>query len=223
MAKFHLSLYCLVLLISGCVSAPSNAQSGAPFISCDQDPSRQKSRSKELQEIVDEDQKDRTPPIDWSKVQPRDELHRKRVGEIFGEGCFKTAEDYAAAALVYQHGNIPDHFFQTFLWAKRAVELGDSKQKWLMAAGIDRYLTKSGYKQLFATQASKDGSNPCWCMEEIESSFPEKLRIEYGKKSLKEALQWVDSLNEENPSCKPTPFCQKNLKNSPAGSVPGFW
>lgn len=223
MAKSYFSLYCVVLLISGCASAPSNAQTSATFIPCDQDPGRQKLRSKELQDIVDEDQKYRTPPVDWSKLQPRDEVHRKRVGEIFGEGCFKTAEDYAAAALVYQHGNIPDHFFQTFLWAKRAVELGDPKQKWLMAAGIDRYLTKSGYKQLFATQASKDGSDPCWCMEEIERTFPEKLRIEYGKKSTKEALQWVDSLNEGNSSCKPTPFCRKGLKNSPAGLVPGFW
>lgn len=223
MAKSYFSLYCFALLISGCVSAPSNAQTGTTFIPCDQDPTRQKLRSKELQDIVDEDQKDRTPPVDWSKLQPRDEVHRKRVGEIFGEGCFKTAEDYAAAALVYQHGNIPDHFFQTFLWAKRAVELGDPKQKWLMAAGIDRYLTKSGYKQLFATQASKDYPNPCFCMEEIESTFPEKLRIEYGKKSVKEALTWVDSLNEGNPACKPVKYCQKGFKNSPAGSVPGFW
>lgn len=223
MAKFVISLYCFIFLIFGCVSAPSIAQTSTSFIPCDQNSDRQKLRSKELQEIVGEDQKDRTSPVDWSKVQPRDEARRKRVGEIFGEGCFKTAEDYAAAALVYQHGNIPDHFFQTFLWAKRAVELGDSKQKWLMAAGIDRYLTKSGYKQLFATQASKDSADPCFCMEEIESTFPENLRVEYGKKSLKEALEWVDSLNENNPSCKPTKFCQKSFKNSPAGSVPGFW
>jgi hypothetical protein len=32
-----------------------------------------------------------------------DVLRRKRVGEIFGEGCFSKAQDFAAAALVYQH------------------------------------------------------------------------------------------------------------------------
>lgn len=161
--------------------------------------------------------------VDWKLVQPRDEARRKRVGEIFGEGCFKTSEDFAAAALVYQHGNIPDHFFQTFIWAKRAVELGDPKQKWLMAAGIDRYLVKSGHKQLFATQASKENAKPCWCLEEVESTFSEKLRIEYGKKSLREMLAWVQSLNLDNKDCKSTDFCEKGFKDSPKGSIPGFW
>ncbi|MBN8542513.1 MAG: hypothetical protein J0L82_19135 [Deltaproteobacteria bacterium] len=161
--------------------------------------------------------------VDWKLVQPRDEARRKRVGEIFGEGCFKTSEDFAAAALVYQHGTIPDHFFQTFIWAKRAVELGDPKQKWLMAAGIDRYLVKSGRKQLFATQASKENARPCWCLEEVESTFPEKLRIEYGKKSLREMLAWVQSLNLGNTACKSIDFCEKGFKDSPKGSIPGFW
>jgi hypothetical protein len=197
--------------------------SNPTYLPCDQDPVRQKVRAQELQEIVARDQADRTEPVDWNQVQPRDEQNRKRVGEIFGEGCFKTAEDYAAAALVYQHGNFPDHFFQTFLWAKRAVELGDQKQRWLMAAGIDRYLVKSGFKQLFATQVFKGSSDPCWCLEPVEATFPDKLRIEYGKKSLKEALAWVKSLNESHPSCQPAKFCQKNFKNSPAGTVAGFW
>ncbi len=223
MAKSYFSLCCFAFLISGCVSAPTSAQTNASFIPCHLDPSRQKMRSQELKDIAAEDRKARTPPVDWSKLQAPDEVRRKRVGEIFGEGCFKTAEDYAAAALVYQHGEVPDHYFQAFLWAKRAVELGDSKQKWLMAASIDRYLTKSGYKQLFATQVSRDGSDPCFCMEEVESTFPEKLRVEYAKKSLAEALKWADSLNVNNPSCRPNNYCVKGLKNSPACTVPGFW
>ena len=221
----HFSVQILLFtFLSGCTTFPSQqAHAEPPFLPCPQDSSRLKLRSEELQIIVKEDQQDRTPPIDWQKVAPRDEARRKRIGEIFGEGCFKEAQDYAAAALVYQHGVLPDHFFQTFLWAKKAVELGDPAQKWLMAAGIDRYLVNIEHKQLFATQASKPNMNDCWCLEEVEKTFPERTRVEYGKKTLKEALDWVDSLNESDPKCKPAKFCNKGFKSSPAGTVPGFW
>lgn len=225
MNRYTLVLQILITLqLCACTSVPfpAHAESSA-FITCPQDPARQKLRSEELQAIVKEDQQDRTPPIDWQRVAPRDEARRKRIGEIFGEGCFKEAQDYAAAALVYQHGVIPDHFFQTFLWAKKAVELGDPSQKWLMTAGIDRYLVNIGHKQLFATQASKPNMTDCWCMEEVETTFPEKTRIKYAKKSLKQALEWVDSLNEGAPACQPAKFCNKGFKASPTGTVPGFW
>lgn len=212
----------LSLLGSGCATVPQ-AQASSGFKSCLEDSERQTLRSRELQTLVKEDQDDRTPPIDWVRVLPRDEARRKRIGEIFGEGCFKTAKDYGAAALVYQHGNVPDHFFQTFLWAKRAVELGDASQNRLMAMGIDRYLVNIGHKQLFATQASKPALNDCWCLEDLEKSFPEKMRVELVQKSLSEALQWVDSLNEGKPACRPAKFCAKSLKDSPRGTVAGFW
>lgn len=211
-----------ILFLTGCASV-TQVQASSSFKHCHEDPERQAVRSQELRKLVKEDQSDRTPPIDWQRVSPRDEARRKRVGEIFGEGCFRSTEDYAAAALVYQHGNVPDHFFQTYLWAKRAVELGDSSQKRLMAMGIDRYLVNIGHKQLFATQASKPTMNDCWCLEELEKSFPEKKRVELSQKSLAEALQWVDSLNENRLSCKPAKFCTKGLKDSPRGTVPGFW
>ncbi len=93
------------------------------------------------------------------EVQKRDETRRKRVGEIFGEGCFSTSEDYAAAALVYQHGDTPDHFFQTYIWSKRAV-------------------VNTGHKQLFGSQAMRPGptESTCWCLDQIEKTFPDKRR-----------------------------------------------
>ena len=216
------SLILFVLFLTGCTTVPQ-ARANSTFKQCPDDPERQALRSQELRTLVKEDQDDRTASIDWVRVLPRDEARRKRIGEIFGEGCFKTAEDYAAAALVYQHGNIPDHFFQTYIWAKRAVELGDPSQKRLMAMGIDRYLVNIGHKQLFATQASKPSMNDCWCLEEVEKSFPEKKRVELAQKSLAEMLQWVDSLNKDQPTCKPATFCAKRFKDSPQGTVPGFW
>lgn len=223
-----MKLYCLLLLVvlitPACVTA-NRAIASQPFTQCPSDPAKQELRSKELQDIVKADQDDREIPADkinWEQVLPRDESRRKRIGEIFGEGCLKNEKDYSAAALVYQHGNVPDHFMQTFLWAKRAVELGDPSQSRLMAMGLDRYLVNIGHKQLFATQASKP-MNECWCLEEVEKSYPEKDRIKIAQKSVQDALQWVDSLNNNQASCKPAKFCQKNLKESKQGIVPGFW
>lgn len=220
----------LVFLFSvGCATSSTSvalaqaSASGTMLVTCAEDPLKQKARSEELQKIVNEDQKDRVGNVDWSKVVARDEARRQRVGAIFGEGCIKSAQDFAAAALVFQHGVVPEHYFQTFLWAKRAVELGDVSQKSLMAKGIDRYLVNTNRRQLFATQASKVNADKCWCLEEVEKTFPEKLRLEYEKMSLEQALKGVDMLNQAEPSCRPAKFCKKGFKESPAGTIPGFW
>lgn len=191
---------------------------------CQGQPEHQAQRSKELQDIVIADQADRSPEdpsqMDWSLIGPRDEVRRKRVGEIYGEGCINSAADYAAAALVYQHGIIPDHFFQTFLWAKRAVELGDASQSRLMEMGIDRFLVHSGKRQLFGTQLGKPSLDPkaCWCIEELETSFPELRR----KESRAKTEAYLNRLNAGN-DCDPSLMCEKPLEPSPPGTVPGFW
>lgn len=218
-------LLLLILLITGCASVSPRVLANTLFMSCQNDPVRQELRSKELQALVKADQDDRVVPADktnWEQVLPKDEARRMRVGEIFGEGCFKDAKDYAAAALIYQHGNTPDHFYQTFLWAKKAVDLGDTSQSRLMAMGLDRYLVNIGHKQLFATQATKP-ANGCWCLEGVERSYPEKNRLKFAQKSLQEALQWVDSLNNNQPGCQSTKICLKHLLDSKSGMIPGFW
>ncbi len=204
----------------------SVASLGEAFTLCSFDKDKQLIRSKELAEIVKADQDARKnfqnmSPEDMQKMAIDDSKRRMRIGEIFGEGCFSTAEDYAAAALVFQHGAIPEHFFQTFLWAKKAVELGDKEQMRLMALGLDRYLVNSGYKQLFASQAIKPNGEKCWCLHQIEKSFPEKIRIKYMGNTLEKQISWVNELNKGQ-LC-PNIYCAQNLKKTPRGSVPGFW
>lgn len=190
---------------------------------CADDPLRLALRSAELQALKQADQADRIPPIDWKIVFSRDEARRKRVGEIFGEACFNTAQDYAAAAMIFQHGTHPDHFFQTFIWAKRALKLGDPTQKWLMAAGLDRYLQHVGRKQLFATQATKAPGEACWCLHPVESTFPADRRFEYAGRSIAQALDWVRALNQGDSSCSSVRVCERAVLDTPMGSVPGFW
>jgi hypothetical protein len=204
----------LLLSTSACASAQEN-----PY-ACSK--ATHDLRATEIQTIVKADQDDRTNMQITPETVARDKTRRMRLGEIFGEGCFQTAADFSAAALVYQHGNAPEHFFQTFIWSKRAVELGDPSQKRMMGLGLDRYLVNTGRKQLYASQASKPNEKSCWCLEPVEKTFPDANRKAQTDRSLKEAFQWVDELNK-NTSCPAAQECEKPLANTPEGSIPGVW
>jgi hypothetical protein len=219
------TILAIALMLNGCASVPS-AQALERHFSCLEDSKRLEARSKELAEIVKADQDERhnwqsKTPEEMMKVADNDVSRRKREGEIFGEGCFSKAEDYAAAALVYQHGDAPDHFYQTFIWSRRGVELGDKSQERMMALGIDRYLVNIGQRQLFGSQATKPNESKCWCLQRIEKSFPDKRRSEIAGKSLAQALDWLKELNAGQ-IC-PISECDADLKPTPRGSVPGFW
>ena len=187
----------------------------------------QASRSNELIDLVGADQTERANFLNMSeeerlKLFENDRIRRKRVGEILGEGCFKTAEDYAAASLIYQHGDVPDHFYQAFVWANRAVQLGDLEQKQLVAMTIDRYLVSIGRRQLFASQAyASDATGGCYCLEQVETSFPDSIREAFSRPSLVENYDWLATLNQGK-NC-PNSDCTKELQPSPKGTVPGFW
>lgn len=216
LSKIFIALACLLL----------NWAHATPPKPCLQDAPRRKLRAAELQKIVQADQEDRQhwqnfDPSPWAEVAQRDLLRRQRVGEIFGEGCFSTAPDYASAALVFQHGETPDHFYQVFIWSKRGVELGDSTQKQMMALGLDRYLVSLGKKQLFGSQAFQLSQNQCFCLQQVEESFSEARRKEYTL-TLSERLEWVAQLNKDK-ECGPPSQCLEDLDPTPPGSVPGFW
>lgn len=196
----------------------------------------QKMRSKEMSDLVNSDQKDREKFEELTKnemqgpaiqkeilgLDIRDRTRRKRVGEIMGEGCLTTAADYAAAALIYQHGDVPDHYYQAFIWANRAVTLGDASQKNLVAMAIDRYLVSIGKKQLFGSQFfASEKTGWCYCLEQVEQSFPDSYRISFTKRKLSDRYAFLPGVNKEK-KCKYTE-CPMKLSPSLQGSVPGFW
>lgn len=217
--KSHLLFAVWTLIFSGCAHAATQLET------CESNPSLQKEKSAELLRIVEEDQADRAGPydsVDWNKVNPRDLKRRIRVAGIFAEGCFKSASDYASAALVFQHGTTADHYYQAFLWANEAVKLGDEAQRWLTAAGLDRYLVKIGQRQLFGTQFSKDASGN-FCIQPVEPSFPESRRIEFIKRNLKENTAHVLKGIGFKQSPEDIKDCVPALIRSPNGTLPGFW
>ena len=203
------------------VSSPSERPASCPD-------GAQSARSDELQKLSNEDQADRQgsfDSIDWSVVGPRDKARRARVAAIAAEGCLAGARDYAAAALVYQHGDTADDYFHAFTYFKKAVDLGDASQKPMLAKGADRYLVSLGYKQLFATQASRPSMSPsdCWCLQPVAQGMTEEARAQYAERTLKEAFAWVDALNDQLPQCRPAKYCATELKEPPKGALPGLW
>jgi len=210
----------LLLVALSHAGVPSKSE----YVPCRDDSKKYSARSQELQKIVAADQADRPNNILKPGAQLRDRERRKKIGSIFGEGCFKEAKDFTAAALVFQHGDEPEHFMQAFLWAKRAVELGDDSQKSLMAWGIDRYLINLGRKQLFGSQFLKQNAldpKACWCLNQTEASFPDALRLKYIGHDYQHQLEALKTLNA-GLSC-PLAECTDSLESSPAGTIPGFW
>lgn len=151
----------LLLLLA--VPIVSHAEPPFGFIPCSDEQKIHARRSQELQRLYNEDQADYRKeisehpgrPLDLKRAEEmsvNDLKRRKRVGEILGEGCLQTAEDYAAAAIIYQHGNAPDHYFQAIVFSSKAVALGNTQEKGVVAEAVDRYLVKTGNKQLFGTE-----------------------------------------------------------------------
>lgn len=180
----------------------------------------------EIKSLRDADQADRSSghksPEDWVGISARDRVRRERVGRLAADGCLHTPADYLAAALVYQHGDAPDDYLQTYRWSMKAVELGDRKGLELAALGLDRYLMNTGRKQVYASQARSMPETPdCSCLWPVEETSTDDDRRGHFRPTLAEALKWVGELNKDKPSCGPPAFCPVRAAPTPRGSIPG--
>ena len=124
---------------------------------------------------------------------------------------------------------MPEHFYQAWFFAERAVALGDEEAKWLIPRAIDRYMLNLGYKQLFGTNSvtpsdMSEATVPStfFCLWPVEDSFSDEQRVEYGITPLKEKKAEVlaripDEASFEGPEC---PF---EVPSPPKGAFPGIW
>jgi hypothetical protein len=200
-------------------SAPATSASAASW------PPSCGGASAEIARLEDADQAARKAMItaeQWPHVAEADLRRRVRISELFAEGCLKSADDFGSAALIFQHGDVPEHFLQTMLFASRAVGLGDASQKQLVALAADRYLMNTKHKQLFASQLLRMNDNPCWCMPQVEPTFPDAQRVAYVGKTLEKQRQVVKSMNAATPACTKVE-CDTPLQPTPKGTVPGLW
>ena len=99
--------------------------------------------NEELKALYEADQADRkSMDIDWSEIYPRDQARQKRVSELLESGQVRTSNDYANAAMVFQHGDDTIASGMAVEMMRKAVELDSSRNKWLLAAAIDRDLMR---------------------------------------------------------------------------------
>jgi hypothetical protein len=159
---------------------------------------------------------------EWPRIAAADLEHRMRVSELFAAGCLTTATDYGSAALVFQHGTVPEHYLQAMLFASRAVALGDPSQRSLVALAADRYLVNTKHRQLFGSQSVRMHGNPCWCMYPVERTFPDGERVAYVGKTLEQQRQGVRAMNAGKTECTKVE-CDGELQPTVKGSVPGVW
>lgn len=175
------------------------------FAACKPDVSQEIEReaitdNEELKEIYKADQSDRqSENIDWSVISERDEQRRERVKEMLDSNLVITSNDYANAAMVYQHGGDTVASGMAVKLMKKAVELDSSRSKWLLAAAIDRDLMRRGQPQIYGTQYRKMGDDNPWELYELDSTkVTDEERREYGVETLSEQRQKLRMMNKKN-------------------------
>lgn len=188
--------------------------------------------SKELKKLYEEDQAERADftHADENRLVAmlkHDRVRRIRVAEIFAKGCLKSAEDYLNAATIFQHGEVPDHFYQTYLWAKKAFDMGLEEAGAMAANGIDRYLMNTGRNQLYGGQAitepgKPNRDRPCFCLWPIESSFSDTQRKALKFRTQTQIQEWLKDMNKDRKGCS-NAVCKIDAKAVPRGSLPGVW
>jgi hypothetical protein len=149
--------------------------------------------SKSLARLYAEDQADRKVPpkdMDWSAVGPRDEARRASVVRILQAGEVRTAADYHAAAMIFQHGQGPEHIQMAYSLATigSSMDPGNKGLKWLAAAAWDRFLMQRGKPQWYGTQYMLNQNTKRFELYQVdESAVTDKERAEHGVPPLAEA------------------------------------
>jgi len=161
--------------------------------------------NKELKKIYEDDQADRLSPeargsSDMSNkhfreyVVPRDMERQNRVFEILKDDSDFDAEDYYNAAMILQHSE--DKQSEAVPLAKKSMELGFERAKWLYAASYDRMLVANGKKQKFGTQFwhPNDGEiTP----RPVDEETTDEERAKYNVPPIEEALKALKEFEEK--------------------------
>ena|SRR5687767_1960377 len=159
--------------------------------------------NEELARMHREDQADRTPaegkPIDWATVGPRDKARLARVKELYTQNRLQTGADYYHAAMILQHGEVPEDYLLAHEFCVVAISKGknDGYTKWLAAASEDRFLMNIGRPQRFATQYRSDGPNLPIKLYTVDPGVTDELRRALNVPSLARAKEKEAEINKK--------------------------
>lgn len=154
----------------------------------------------ELKSLYEQDQADRQGWQNFSQEQieqmvQRDRERRQRVEELIASAALQAPEDYFHAAMIFQHGETLDHFWQAHELARRGAELGHPTSCRLTATAYDRWLMRQGKPQKYGTQyTSKEGK---WVLYEVDPATTDAQRAEWNVPPLAQAFQLAEKMNQE--------------------------
>jgi hypothetical protein len=106
----------------------------------------------EMRKIAEADQAERRSATLSEGTETADAERRRLTLALLESGQLRSGEDFRNAALVFQHGNTPEHFLLAHTFALAALTKGDATASWLAAATLDRYLHVVGTPQIYGTQ-----------------------------------------------------------------------
>src|SRR5215471_14529068 len=153
----------------------------------------------ELQALYEQGQADRGvffEQVDHEQLQQvreRDRARRRRVEELVRSEALQAREDYFHAAMVFQHGETLDDYWQAHELAKRGAELGHPNCRWLAAAAYDRWLMNQGKPQKYGTQYIFDGDEP-YRLGDYDPTTTDEERAAWNVPPLAEALKQAEEL-----------------------------
>jgi len=105
---------------------------------------------------------------------------RTRTRALLDAGKLTTAEDYYAAAFVFQHGGKPEDYLLAHTLALASAARGMKDASWIAAATLDRYLQSIGQKQIYGTQFGRKGDEPMTQEPYDRALIPDSLRTALG-------------------------------------------
>ncbi|MGV9008928.1 hypothetical protein [Brevundimonas sp.] len=134
------------------------------------------------------------------RIHAADAVRRQQVQALLDAGSLRTAADFYAAALVYQHGDTAEDYLMAHTLAVAALGEGSTESPWLAAATLDRYLQKIGQPQIYGTQTMMRRGEPPTREPFDHALIPDSLRtiLNVSTRGAEEARQAAQAA-AENP------------------------
>ena len=169
----------------------------------------------EIYALFQEDQGDRQDASsrwhdkEWlQRLGERDRVRRQRLEELRAAGALQTGPDYYNAAMILQHGDGLEDFWQAHEWSMKAVELGCEKARWLAAASYDRWLAHQGKPQKYGTNFLPVyvPTGAQWVLWDVDPRTTDEERAQWNVPTLAQQLQRAEEMTKQAPPPHLTPW-----------------
>ena len=134
-------------------------------------------------------------PIDIAKMMLTDWYRIKKVRRIVDADILLTAQDYANAAKILQHGSKSSDFLKAKELSIKAFELGESAMLKHSALAEDRYLKSIGKAQKYGSQIVCDASG--WHLYKLDPQITDRDRAEKNIEPIGQMIKKVAMIQTE--------------------------